>query len=140
MKNHDYASQVAFKFFMSYKDDYQIVAIESIKGDTKLQKEIKDIINSSNFDDIIEYYTNKLIKDDLIDKNFSEDEVRSLIDNDTLNDTIISKILYYQLALIHDIESIDDIRAGLSNAGFDPFLFSKNDWEQIYNMRNIIDF
>ena len=141
MKNINYAINVFNVFVRSYKDDYKIVALESLKYDTALQNELKTSLGTDNFDSLVEFYYNDLIKTDLLDKKFTEDEINSILDMSLpISDQLIYKMLYYQLALIHDIDSVDDIRAGLSNAGYDPFQLSKDDWNNIYNMKNVIDF
>ena len=141
MKNKPYAFKVFNFFFQQYLDDYKQVALDSLKYDKNLQNEIMQQFNTTSIDDQSIYLAKQYIKEDLVNKNFSDNEIECLLDDSSeKSDKLICKILYYQLSLIHDIDSADDIRAGLGNAGFDPYMFSKADWEFIYNMKTQLAF
>lgn len=80
-------------------------------------------------EDISDSYLEAIISDDLMDKNFTSDEIEALLGNDLPNYDIMCKFIAYTIALYNSYETIEQLNKNIKESF--GFSLDQDDLEHI---------
>ena len=88
--------------------------------------------------DYNEYSLSVIINDNLIDKNFTTDEIKAITDKDFSNYDIMCKFIAYVMSLNNSYETIEQLNKSITELF--GFMLDQDDLEHIIAKYNEFDF